>query len=47
MQGTMITNQQMPGAKEYTFSLAGRQTGMYLVRVMQTDKTGVVKIMKK
>ncbi|TVR42660.1 MAG: T9SS C-terminal target domain-containing protein [Bacteroidia bacterium] len=47
MQGNLITNKQMPGAKQYTFSLAGRQTGMYLVRVMQTDKTGVVKIMKK
>ncbi len=46
MQGHLITRKELPIQKQYSFSLASRQPGIYLIRVFKGQENGTGKIIK-
>lgn len=47
MLGERILHTRLPAEQYYQFDLSGKQTGMYLIRVMANDKVGIEKLLKK
>lgn len=46
MQGNLIFGKELPAERLNNLSIAGRQAGIYLVRVMKQDQVGIGKIIK-
>jgi hypothetical protein len=47
LMGEMIAKVDMQSGRSYQINLADRQPGIYLVRVMQSDKTGIAKLIRQ
>ncbi len=47
MHGTLVKNRKFTATRQQTFSLEGRQPGIYLIRVLQVDQTGVERLIKE
>lgn len=47
MQGEKVLNTLVQGERKHTFSLEGKPTGIYFIRVSSRDKLGSQKIIKK
>ncbi|MDP3013780.1 MAG: T9SS type A sorting domain-containing protein, partial [Candidatus Subteraquimicrobiales bacterium] len=47
LKGERINSAKLPAEKLYNLSLADRQPGIYMIRVMKNNETGVMKILKK
>lgn len=47
IQGILISNTKLPDGKLFNFSLAERQSGVYLIRVLKDKHVGIVKIIKQ
>lgn len=47
MQGQLIFSNELPVQQRHTLSLTERQPGIYLIRVLQNNNIGIVKIIKQ
>lgn len=47
MQGDKIHSAELPAGNRYTFNLANRKPGIYLIQVIENDKTGVMRVVKQ
>jgi hypothetical protein len=47
MQGHLITRVELPTEQQYNFSLAERQSGIYIIRVMNNNSIGTSRIIKQ
>jgi len=47
MQGNLVSAQEFPASSLYSMSLKDRQPGIYLVRVIQGNEVGGLKVIKK
>lgn len=47
MQGHLILSKELPVEQRYTLSLAERQPGIYLIRVLKDKEIGICKIIKQ
>jgi hypothetical protein len=47
MQGSLVLGKELPAERLNSLSIAGRQPGIYLLRVMKENQLGTVKIIKQ
>ena len=47
MKGEKILNYQFTGGNKHEFTLEGKPVGIYFVRIIYGDQTGVAKIIKE